>query len=444
MSAPTEPKATLTVTDAAAIIVGVVVGAAIFRTPSTVAAGAGGYTAVLLAWLGGGALSLIGALCYAELATSYPHVGGDYYYLNRAYGRDLAMLLGWARLTVIQTGSIAMMAYVFGDYAAQILPLGKVGPAVYAAAAVMALTAMNALGVQQGKWTQNVLTALKVCGLLAVAGVGFYAAPAAAAAPPVAGGSGPGLGVAMVLVLLTYGGWNEAAYISAELRDVHRNMIRALVLGIGTIAVCYFLINMAYLRGLGVSGVAKSDAVAADLLKHGLGAKGAVCISVLVSLCTLGSVNGMIFTGARTSYALGRDFTLFRLLGQWHHAANTPRTALLVQGAISLALLGLGAWTGEGFDTMVAYTTPVFWFFLLLAGLSLFVLRTTDPETPRPFRVPLYPVTPLLFCATCLYMLHSGLGYAASQAWTIGARTGIAVLFAGLPVALLARRWQSQ
>ncbi len=431
------PKPALTVADAVAIIVGIVIGSGIFRTPSLVAANTPNELLFLFAWLLGGIVSFIGALCYAELATTYPHAGGEYHFLHRAFGRDIAFLFAWARATVIQTGSIAMLGFVFGDYASQIFSLGTYSPAIYAALAAIALTAVNIMGVQQGKWTQNLLTAAKVLGLLLVVAVGLFAAlPSEPATPPPKPSSGA-FGLAMIFVLLTYGGWNEAAYISAELKDVRRNMLKALMLGITAITVIYLLVNFAYLKGLGLSGMAKSEAVAADLLRSAWGEVGAKFISVLIAISALGAMNATIFTGARTNFAWGQDFRALKFLGVWDERVSTPANALLVQGLISLGLIALGAWTRQGFSTMVDYTAPVFWFFFLLTGLSLFILRTADAETHRPFAVPLYPLVPLLFCVFCVYMLQSSLSYTG-----VGALVGVAVLLVGIPVLMLARRYE--
>jgi amino acid transporter len=391
----------------------------------------------LLAWLLGGIISLIGALCYAELATTYPHAGGEYHFLNRSFGRDIAFLFAWARATVIQTGSIAMLGFIFGDYASQLFPLGENSPAIYAALATIVLTVLNVMGVQQGKWTQNILTAAKVLGLLLVFAVGLLKAVPSEPIPTPDKPSSGAFGLAMIFVLLTYGGWNEAAYISAELKDVRRNMLRALMLGIGAITVIYLLVNFAYLKGLGLAAMAKSEVVAADLLRNAWGDLGAKFISVLIAISALGAMNATIFTGARTNYAWGQDFKALHLLGIWHERTSTPVNALVVQGLISLGLVALGAATRKGFSTMVDYTVPVFWFFFLLTGLSLFILRNTDAETQRPFHTPLYPLTPLLFCVFCVYMLQSSLSYTG-----VGALFGVAVLLAGIPVLMLVRRYE--
>lgn len=425
------PRPTLRVMDAMALIVGTVVGAGIFRTPSLVAANAGSETAMLLAWVVGGAVSLIGALCYAELAAAYPHPGGDYHYLSRAFGRRLAFLFAWARISVIQTGSVALLAFVIGDYAAQLVPLGPDSVALWAGLTVVVVTGLNVSGVRHGKRAQNILTGAEVLGLLLIVGAGLALA-APAAAPAVAKPASPAFGLVMVFVLLTYGGWNEAAYISAELHDPRRNMVRALVWSILIVTGLYLLVNWAYLQGLGLAGMAASKTVAADLVKRSAGAGGGRLVSLLIVVSAFTSVNAAVFTGARTAYAFGRDFRAFSLLGRWHGGADGPVNALLVQGGVALALVLLGALTRRGFETMVEYTAPVFWLFFFLVGVSVFVLRRREPDVPRPFRVPLYPVTPVLFCATCAYLLYSSLAYTGG-----GALVGLGVLGTGVVVLAL-------
>jgi basic amino acid/polyamine antiporter, APA family len=429
-----EQEPTLSLKDAVAMIVGIVVGAGIFRTPSLVAANVSSESDALLLWLAGGAVSLIGAFCYAELTSTYPHTGGDYHYLNRAYGRPLSFLFVWSRVTVIQTGSIAILSFVFGDYGSQLLRLGEYSPSIYAALVVVSLTGLNVLGVHHGTRTQNLLTAIEVFSLLLViiAGLFLIASPPAAAQPAPPQSSARSIGLAMVFVLLTYGGWNEAAYISAETSN-RRDVARALLLSIGIITGLYLLANWAYLRALGLSGVARSDAVAAELMRTAVGERGALFVSLLVAISALTSVNATVFTGARTNYAFGRDFLLFGFLGRWKKPGNTPTNALLVQGVIALALILLGTLTRKGFVTMVEYTAPVFWFFFFMVGLSLIVLRIREPDVVRPFRTPFHPLLPLMFCATCLYMLQASIAYTG-----IGALVGVVVLLTGIPVFWLA------
>lgn len=423
------PGKTLSALDAILIIVGVVIGAGIFRTPSIVAANAGSEAAVLFVWLAGGAISLVGALCYAELTTAFPNAGGDYHYLNRAYGQTPAFLFAWARMTVIQTGSLAMLAFLVGDYASGIMNLGQYSVSMYAGATIILLTLINAAGIRQGSWLQNGLTMGILLGLGAVFFVGLNCPPAltyAGLSIP----DGSGIGKAMIFVLLTYGGWNEAAYLSAEVRG--SNMFRVLVISIGIITAVYVLVNIVFLRGLGIAGMSGSETVAADLMRKGLGEGGSLLLSVIVIFAVLSTMNGTMITGARTNYALGTDFKLFSFLGKWHLRAGTPFNAMLVQGLIAFLLVVLGTSTRSGFEAMVEYTAPVFWFFFLLVGISVIILRIREPSIPRPFRVPFYPVTPVIFCAVCLYMLQSSLAYTGK-----GALVGMGVLLAGVPLLLI-------
>lgn len=428
------PRKQLSVVDAIAIIVGIVVGAGIFKTPSIVAGGSGSTTAFLLLWPLGGAISLVGALCYAELASAYPNEGGDYHYFRLSFGRWVAFLFAWARLMVIQTGSIVILAFVFGDYAAQLLPLGYHASAIYAAGAIIILSILNSVSIKHSTRTQNILSGGKILGLLCVCFVGIFLPPSLSVNETSAYVPNGTLGLAMVFVLLTYGGWNEIAFASAEFRDVQRDMLRALIWGIVVITAVFVLVNLAYVNVLGLRGVAESEVVAADVIGSIFGEYGAKFISLLITVSTLSAASGTIFTGARTNYALGKTYAPLRFMGRWNGRTNTPLGALLVQGVLSLALVIFGAWQRRGFETLVEYTAPVFWFFFLLTGISLLVLRRHDPDRFRPFRVPFYPVTPLLFCAACSYMLWSSLAYTG-----VGALVGILVLSSGGVALLLSR-----
>jgi amino acid transporter len=239
--------------------------------------------------------------------------------------------------------------------------------------------------------------------------------------------------MAMVFVLLTYGGWNEAAYISAEVRGGAASMVRALTLSILIITVLYLMVTWACLRALGMQGMAGSEALAADVMGLAFGPPGEKVISVLVAVSALTSINATMIVGARTGFAMGRDWRPLRRLGQWNDEHSTPAVAMSIQCAAALLLVGVGVASGSGFKSMVEFTAPVFWLFFLLSGVSLFVLRRREPDLPRPFRVPLYPVLPLLFCATCAYMLWSSLSYVVSQ--SLGglnaAWIGVAVLASG-------------
>ncbi|HEX4884557.1 MAG TPA: amino acid permease [Casimicrobiaceae bacterium] len=410
------PQPLLGRADAIAIIVGIVIGAGIFKTPSMVAGVTGDVGWMLVAWVLGAVVSLAGALCYAELATTYPHAGGDYHFLTRAWGRHASFLYAWARATVINTGAIALLAFVFGDYMQKVLPLGTAGGALWGAGIVLALTAVNIAGLRASAGTQKLLTLVEVAGLIAIGVAGFMAPAAAAAAPAFTAAPPLGMfGLAMVFVLLTYGGWNEAAYISAELKGGRREIVTVLVWSLAIIATVYLVVNLALLHGLGLKGLADSKAAGADVMERVFGTAGAQALSLFVAVAALTSINATMIVGARTNYAMGRDWPALRFMGGWHATRGTPVAAFVVQGVIALALVAFGAMQHDGFEAMVEFTAPVFWGFLFLVGLALFILRGKDAGAERPFRVPLYPLTPLVFCAACAWLCYSSVTYAMSR-----------------------------
>lgn len=430
------PKQLLSVSDGIVLICGMVIGAGIFKAPSIVAGNSSGAAEFLGAWVLGGVISLCGALVYAELATRHPDTGGEYAFLSRGMGRGVAFVFAWARMTVIQTGAIAAVAFVLGDYASEIVRLGDKSSAIYAAIGVVALTALNVAGTLESKGLQKIMQYLLFAGLAVLVIAGFMAG---APAKPAAAGAGGSFGLAMIFVLLTFGGWNEAAYLSGEVRDARRNMIRILLYGILAVTAVYLLVNVAYLAALGLAGVKESKAVAADVARLALGEKGAILIALVVCLAALTTMNAAIFTGARTTYAMGRDFSFFSKLGAWRESGSTPANALLVQGAITLVLVIASAVTPDGFSAMVAYTSPVFWTFFLLTALTLFVFRRKGGNAP--FRVPLYPIVPIAFCAACVYMLYSSINYVRfAVEFGVAVFAGLVIMVLGIPLYFLARR----
>ncbi len=421
MTTPTtpsnQPKQQLSTFSAIAIIVGIVIGAGIFKTPSMVAGVTGDAGWLIVAWVLGGVISMAGALCYAELATTYPHAGGDYHFLARAFGKPASFLYAWAKATVINTGSIALLAFVFGDYMSKVVNLGPHSTALWAVGVVVAMTLINLIGLHAASWVQTCLTMIEVTGLSCVAVAGIVLSGDAPASPSMFSSS-PSLGMfglAMVFVLLTYGGWNEAAYISAEVRGGKRAIVPVIVISIMILTLIYVLFNIAVLAGLGLSGLAGSKAVAADLMGKAFGPWGEKMLGIFVAVAALTSINATMIVGARTNYALGRDWPALRFMGNWHAERGSPVAAYVVQSILSLALVGLGVWQTDGFEVMVEFTAPVFWAFLFLVGVSLFVMRVKDPQTERPFKVPLYPLTPIIFCLTCAYLTYSSVTYAISK-----------------------------
>lgn len=428
------PQPQISVFDAVVIMVGMVVGIGIFRTPSIVAGSVTSEWMFILVWVLGGLVTLVGALCYAELSAAHPDAGGEYHFLSKAYGRGLAMMFGWARCTVIQTGAIAAVAFMLGDYLSQLLPLGPYGPAICAAASVILLTAINIAGTAESKTVQVVVTFLEIGAIAGIVVCGLLGSSGAAPGGELVASSSPAaaaLGMAMIFVLLTYGGWNEAAYLTGELIDAPRNIARVLFMGTLILVTLYVLTNLALLAILGLDGIRASDAVAADMMRVVAGPAGEVIVTLAIVVAAISTLNATIFTGARVFYSMANDMTVFQSVGVWDARGKTPTNGLLAQAVIALALIGLGTLTRDGFKSMVDYTAPVFWFFLLLVGLAVFVLRKRYPDRILPYRVPLYPITPVLFCLTCLYMLYSSVVYTGAAGLL-----GLAVLASGLPLLL--------
>ena len=429
-----QPRPKLSVLDGVSMMVGIVIGIGIFKTPSLVAMNVGSEMGFLGLWLAGGVITLVGAMVYAELASAHPSTGGEYHFLSIGLGRPVGLLFAWARISVIQTGAIAAVAFVFGDYAQQLLELGPYGQSIYAALAIVVFTGVNVAGASPSTRVQHVFTVLTVVAILALVVFGLSASVAPVTPPPTTASSvTPAAGLALVFILLTYGGWNEAAYLSAELRDPKRSMGRVLLIGTLIIVAVYLLVNLSMLRVLGLEGLRQSSAVGADLMRAAIGPSGALLVSGFVCFAALSTLNATIFTGARVYHAVGVDVPMVRRLGVWDSPHATPTNALLMQSAIALALVGFGAVTRDGFQAMVDYTAPVFWFFLLLVGISYFKLRTD--ASSGGFRAPLYPITPLIFCLTCAYLLYSSLAYTG-----LGSLVGIAVLAAGIPLVIVALR----
>ncbi len=443
--------------DAVSIIVGIVIGTSIYQTAPLIFSLSNNPWTALGVWALGGFLSLVGALCYAELATAYPRSGGDYVYLTRAFGSIIGFLFGWAQIVVILTGSIGMMGFVFGDYAVQLWDLPKERAVQLAFAAVLGLALLNVLGVVLGKWVQNLLSLAKVLGLggIIISGFGWGTSHAATWPAPSVELNAP-LGVALILVLYAYGGWNDAAFVAADLRD-RRQIPKALLIGTGLVTIVYLLVNFAYLQGLGYDGAKESKAIASDVLHLSLGRFGFKAMCVLVMISALGAINGLIFTGSRVCSALGAEHSVFAMLGRWHPKLGSPLWSLLTLAAVSLAMIvGVGTDAGQnaidsalsaitghtipwqkydgGFTTLFAGTAPVFWTFFLLTGLSIFVLRMKDAHVERPFRIPLYPLVPLVFCAMCGYGIYSSMTYAK---WV--SLLGWIPLAVGVPLFLVSR-----
>jgi amino acid transporter len=304
----------------------------------------------------------------------------------------------------------------------------------------VAIAAVNLFGIRIGAGTQVVLMGGVVAGLLAVITAGAwvalgYAPQSGASVAPGIGGSTTQIGAALVFIFLAYGGWSDAATLSAEMRDPERGMKRALIAGMTLVTLLYLAVNWAFLRGLTSYGLAESSAPAADLMLLAFGRPGQLLIVLVVALTSITSMNAILISGARTTYAAARDNgSSLATLSAWNVLRGTPSAAILAISALALVLVAFGAYTRGGFATMVDFLSPVYWLFLTLSGVALFILRRRYPEARRPFRVPLYPWIPLAFVASSAYVFYSSLAYVKT-----GALVGIGVMLIGAMLLLALR-----
>ncbi|MCP4708822.1 MAG: amino acid permease [Planctomycetes bacterium] len=409
------PKKELSLFDSTCLIVGIIIGAGIYQMAPDIAKGAGSISGIFLIWIVGGLLSLFGALGYAELATAYPKEGGDYIYLTKAYGKWAGFLFGWVQLAVVRPGDIVVVAFAFAMYAKEIYnpwPDPITGQIIYATLAISTLTLINVIGVRESKWTQNILTIVKALGLIAILLIALTtSSPAGQTDTTPIEFEFPSASVAMIMVLFTFGGWNEMAYVAAEVKNPKRNIVRALVTGTVAVTVLYLLANVAFLYTLGYNGMAQSSAVAADTVSARLPNIGGQLISALICISALGAVNGLIFTGARISYAVGADHRVFKPLGKWSSVTETPARALLLQGGIALTLVVLLG----SFTQALLYTAAAVYSFYLATSLAVIILRHKEPQTERPYKVTGYPVTTVIFCAVCAFLIYSSITYSYSK-----------------------------
>ena len=394
--------------DATALVIGCVIGAGIFRTAASIAGHLHTPPLVMAVWVVGGVVSFCGALCYAELGAAYPKTGGDYVYLQKAYGPAVGFLFGWTKVFTERIGTIAILGMVFAEYLGSVGLYGPEGVRWVATGAILALTSANIVGVQVGKGVQNFLTALKMVALLAIILLGLMSGKGALSyLPPAApwlleGATWQAFGVALVFVLWTYGGWTESAYVAEEIRNPDRNLPWSILCGLGIVTGLYLAVNWVYLIYIPISEMPGRPLVAAEVMQTVLGPSGARVTSLMVAGSAFGALNGYILTGGRILLALSQDHPVFSRLSGVHPRYATPAKALLFCAAGAMALVWMGT-----FDQIVTYSTAAISLFFAMGALSVMVLRFKDPQTPRPYRVWGYPATPLIFAAfTGLFVIN--------------------------------------
>lgn len=395
----------------------------------------------LAVWVVGGLLALTGALCVAELATTWPQAGGPYVYLSQTLGRGCGFAFAWVEFWIVRPGNLGAVAFVLAKYALAWWPQASASsaftPTAVACLAIVGLALVNAAGMRTGKNAQNLLTAAKVVGLGGVFVVSLFSSGPATSAAPTLPAEGS-LALALILVMFAYGGWADISLVAAEVRQPQRNLVWALVGGTVLVLLIYVSLNAAFLYSLGVAGMIESPAVAADILSLRMGAFGRQAISLLVVISCLGALHGMLLSGARVPYALGRHHPAFRWLGQWHVGRGVPLRSLLGQTAVTLGLIAVFGRDARSFERLVVFTAPFYWGFIVLVGVALIVARWRQPQLARNYRVPFYPLTPLVFMASSGWMAWAACRYAL-QNWSWAGWWTVGVLASGVIVGVLDR-----
>jgi basic amino acid/polyamine antiporter, APA family len=381
--------------------IGSVIGSGIFLVPGGVLRQVEGFVLpALLVWFAGGILSLLGALTYAELGAMKPQAGGLYVYIRDCFGRFPAFLFGWTLFFVIGSGSVAALAVAFSSYLGEFFPLTPILAKVVAVFMIAVVTIVNVLGTRRSSNLQNWTTAIKVTGILVMSVVLLFLGSGFSGSGPVlwpqafSGSLASGFGLAMISVLWAYEGWQFVSYSAGETRDPQRNFPLGLLSGTAALVAIYLITNTGYLAALGPAGVAASDRLAATAVATVVGPIAAKLVAVMILISIFSAANSILLTSPRVHYAMASDGLFFRKLAEINPRFRTPAVAI-VASAVWASLLAV---TGT-FDQLLTYVVFIGWIFYALAAASVFVYRRRLPDAPRPFRVPLYPVTPLLFIA---------------------------------------------
>ena len=410
--------------DAASLVVGTVIGSAIFLVPAEIARSLPGRGLTLLVWVVSGVLSFFGALAYAELGAMLPSTGGQYVYLRAAFGPLWAFLCGWTFFFVIQSGAIATLAVGFSIYLGYFMPMAPWASRAAAIGLIALLSWVNCRGVREGAWVQNLFTALKLGGLVVLIGAAFLTPPAAGPEAVPTAFSPAAFGTAMIACLWAYEGWYALSFVAGEVRHPQRNIPRALAFGTGLVVLIYTLANLAYLRLLPVAEMARTSRVASTVAERAMGHYGAVLVALTVLFSIVGATNGSILSTSRVYFAQARDGLFFRAAGAIHPKYETPWVSICLQSGWA-ALLALSG----SYELLFSFVMFGAWLFYGLTVLGVVVLRRRQPDLPRPYRMWGYPVTPLLFAATSFWLVWNTLFTAP-----LPSMAGVGIMASGVPV----------
>jgi len=432
----------LSVWDAIMLVIGTIIGSGIFLVPSEIARAVHRPGPMLMVWITGGLFTLLGALSLAELGAAIPHAGGLYTFVGRAFGPLAGFLCGWMLFTVATSGSIATLAAALPIYVAGFVPLSPLAAKAIGIAAIALFTAINMLGVKRGALAQNFLTAAKVGGLLAMVAALFLLPvrpSAGSGSTPTARLAAPGstgavgvaaFGVALVAVLWAYEGWHDVTFIAGEMRFPQRDFPRGLIGGTVIVVALYLSANFAYLHVLTPEEIASADRVALTAIRRVAGETGARLLTAAILCSILGAMNALVLAGPRAYYQMAKDGQLFARFGRVHPRWRTPADAILIQGIWSALLV---VFIG-GFSQLFTYVIFGGWIFYALAVGGVIVLRRKEPGLARPFRVPGYPATPLLFVIGAAFLVINTLATTPRESLI-----GLAFIALGIPLFALRR-----
>ena len=433
----TELRRDLTLFDTVNLVVGTIIGSGIFLVPAEIARAVREPGWMLAVWVIGGVLTLLGALSLAELGAAMPEAGGIYSFISRGFGRLPGFLCGWMLFTVATSGSIATLGAAFPIYLGAFVPLTPVTAKVAAIVAIALMTWVNIIGVKHGARVGNVLTALKVGGLVIMVLVIFLLPgpppPAPGAVPSLPAGPVPlaAVGVALVAVLWAYEGWHDVSFAAGEIRDPQKNFPRGVIGGVAIVVLLYLLANVAYLKVLSPAEIAASDRVALTAMTRVTGEWGGKLLTAAILCSILGAMNALILAGPRAYYQMAKDGLFLERVSRVHPRWRTPVEALLFQGLWSAFLvLVIG-----GFSQLFTYVIFGGWIFYALAVLSVIALRRKEPGMTRPYRVPGYPWVPLLFGVTAFAIVVNTLVETPRESLL-----GLGFIGLGVPVYWLQRR----
>ena len=416
----------LGVWSAASIVIGTVIGSGVFLVPTSMIMKLGSVKMLFVVWVVAGLLSLFGALTYAELAAAMPEAGGEYVYLNAAYGPFWGYLYGWTQFSVAKSGSIATLAAGFYTYLTVFLPVlaqpvlvtpFMIGPnhtrfeihygQLVAIGVILILAGVNYVGVRVGGNLQVAVTGVKVlliCGIIAIglfSGKGDFS-HMSQHIPSVGGVAG--FFAAMVSALWAYDGWNNVSMVSSEIKQPGRNLPRALIMGTLAVIGIYLLINVAYFYVLTPAEVAGSERLAANMMAHLYGHTAAAAVSIAVLISIFAALNGSILSGSRVPYAMARDGFFFKAAAKVHPKFYTPGNSVIMLCLWSSVVV-LSGW----FDDLYNFVIFGSWILYLMTAVSVFVLRRKQPDLVRPYRTLGYPIVPVLFVAVAAFLLVSTL-----------------------------------